>query len=368
MKKFAFYSLGALFVLLACTDTVFAGFGITPPYVRNDRLTQGSEFTQEIILVRGDPVDDLKAEITVNVPGINEWFTIEEGTEFLLPKGQSQVPMHVTVRVPDNAAYDRYTGTIRVRTIPIDLSSGVSIALGAQIDVDIKVVDEILDFEVKRVQLSETEEPRRRWWLEFPGKITFVTTLQNTGNGSVAPSRVDFEIYDKRGSVLLEKVSNTNRIDKVEPFETKPVAAYLPTKLPPGAYLVKYNVYLDEDVKRSGELTLSVLPEGTLENYSGYGFMGLSLGDKLSLIVPPVVLLLALIIAIIVVRLIRRSRRKNRRPPTGGSGDYMPPPGGVGGAPRQPIQRRPQPMNSQNYSQTGQQHGVVTLNRRKREE
>ena len=105
----------AFFVLMDGT-TVYAGFGITPPYLRNDRLTQGSEFTQEIILVRGDPIEDLKAEITLNVPGIQDWITIDRGNEFLLPAGEKQVAMQITVRVPDNAAYERHQGSIRIRT------------------------------------------------------------------------------------------------------------------------------------------------------------------------------------------------------------------------------------------------------------
>jgi hypothetical protein len=34
-----------------------AGFGITPPYVRNTSLTRNSIYEQQILLVRGDPND-----------------------------------------------------------------------------------------------------------------------------------------------------------------------------------------------------------------------------------------------------------------------------------------------------------------------
>jgi hypothetical protein len=33
---------------------VFAGFGITPPYVRNTSLTRNSTYEQQILLVRSD--------------------------------------------------------------------------------------------------------------------------------------------------------------------------------------------------------------------------------------------------------------------------------------------------------------------------
>ena len=291
-----------------------AGFGITPPYVRNDKLTQGSSYTQEIILVRGDPIEDLKAEITINVPGVENWITIDKGTEFLLPAGAKQVPMQVTVTVPQNAAYERHQGNIRIRTVSPDPASGVSIALGAQIDVDLRVVDEIRDFEVKRVQISEAEEPTRLWWFEFPGKIQFTMGIENTGNAPTAPSKVQLDIYDRRGNVVLETTYNTNSIEDIFPFETRDSVAYLPTKLPPGAYLVKYSIFrFDNDVKRTGELTLSVLPTGTLSLYEGYGFVGLSTSDKLTIIIPIIVFVFILFVILFII--ISRSKNKGRRKP-----------------------------------------------------
>jgi hypothetical protein len=316
LKRLLF--IAAIFFFILDTSVAHAGFGITPPYVRNDKLTQGSSFTQEIILVRGDPVDDLKAEITLNVPGIEDWITIDRGTEFLLPAGSKQVPMRVTITVPQNAAYERYQGTIRIRTLSPDPASGVSIALGAQIDVDLRVVDEIRDFEVKRVQISETEEPRRLWWLEFPGKIQFSMGIENTGNAPTSPSRVQLDIYDRRGNVVLETSYNTNEIEEVLAFETRDTIAFLPTKLPPGAYLVKYSIFRFEDeVKRSGELTLSVLPKGTLAGYVGYGFDGLSFRDKLTLIVPVGVLALLVLLVVVVFAFRRKNakRRHKKQPP-----------------------------------------------------
>jgi hypothetical protein len=351
--------LAVIFVWWGCAPSVYAGFGITPPYVRNDKLTQGSTYTQEIILVRGDPVEDLKAEITVNVPGIDDWIVIDKGTEFLLPKGEKQVPMKVTIRVPQGAAYERHQGSIRIRTLSPDPASGVSIALGAQIDVDVRVVDEIRDFDVKRVQISETEEPRRFWWLEYPGKITFTMGIENTGNAPTAPSKVELNIYDKRGNVVLEQTFNTNTIEEVLPFETRDVVAYLPTRLPPSAYLVKYSIYRFEDeVKRSGELTLSVLPEGTLAGYSGYGIDGLSMKDKLSIVIPVALLLVTILVIIVIVRVRRPKRGRTRQKRVVRTGyddedDDVPPP------PRRPAPPGARPQRPVTTS------GVVDLSRRR---
>ena len=296
-------------------DTAFAGFGITPPYVRNSTLTRGSEFTQQIILVRGNPIEDLKAEITMFLPGISEWVTIDKGFEFIMPAGEKQVKMNVTVLVPGDAKYGTYTGNIRVRTSsPNGPESGtVSIALGAQIDVDLRVVDEIFDFEVKRVELTELEEGYTKWWLDYPGKISLGIYIFNTGNVEASPSKVRLDIYDRKGETLLETIESDNKIPTVDPFETKKVTAELKTKLSAGSYLVKYQIYKETEITKAGELTLTILPIGTVPGYVPYGiagislqganiitpmlmvFDGLSFGDSMSLVIP-VILFIILII------------------------------------------------------------------------
>lgn len=348
----------ALVFLLETPGVAHAGFGITPPYVRSDRLTQGTTFTQEIILVRGNPTQDLKAEITLNVPGIEDWITIDRGREFLLPAGERQVPIRITVRVPSDAPYERHQGSIRIRTMSPDPASGVSIALGAQIDVDLRVVDEIRDFEIRRVRISEAEEPRRMWWLEYPGRITFTMGIENTGNAPTAPSRIQLDIYDRRGNVVLETTYNTNTLESVLPFETREVVAYLPTRLPPGAYLARYSVFRFEgEVKRSGELTLSILPQGTLAAYAGYGFEGLALSDLLTIAVPVILLLGLVLFSAFVIHLRRKNRRRRkvvRRDQDRYPDDY----------PGAPPQQRPVIRSTPRHVQSN--GGVVDLSGRRR--
>jgi len=177
------------------------------------------------------------------LPGIESWFSTDKGTKFILAKGESQVKLHVTVRVPDDAKLGAYNGNIRIRTSSSQVqSTGVSLALGAQIDVHLKVVDQIFDFAVRRVELNEAEAGYKKWWLDFPGKMNFAMYIENTGNIPAAPPKVTFQIYDSSGVQLLESTQNTNSILTTLPFATKKVYAYLPTWLPPGAYRVKYDI------------------------------------------------------------------------------------------------------------------------------
>lgn len=309
VKKFAV--LFVVFILqFLFVAQVFAGFGITPPYVKNTSLTRNSTYQQEILLVRSDPDRALNANITVDAPEFADWITIAEGNKILLPQGEQKVPMTVQVRVPDNADFKDYSGVIRIKTSRADgdLSSGsVNISLGAQVDIDLTVIDrEIKNFRVRRIDISDLNEGHKWGWLYFPGKIRFSMLVENTGNVDVAPSKVVFRIYDTSGTVLLEETKNSNRMHKIEPFATEDIRAELPTRLPAGGYLARYQIYNGEDIKQEGELTLSILPYGTLQA-AGYGFLGLSIPHMISIILPILTLI------VIVGSLVYTSRRKRQR-------------------------------------------------------
>lgn len=306
--------------LFGIAHVAYAGFGITPPYVNNDRLTRGTVYEQRITLVRSDPIGDQKVEISMNIPGVESWFTIDRGTTFIMPSGETQVPIIVSVNVPADAEYTRHQGTIRIRTSSASdqPSGGVSIALGAQIDVDIKVVDKIYDFTVRRIRVSDLEEGRRKWGLFFPAKIRFTMTVENTGNTVFGPTKVKFDIYDSEVEQLLETTYNTNKIEQIEPFAVKELLAELPTRLPAGRYTAKYTIYKGEDIAQQNQLNLSVAAIGAVQGYSGYGFWGLSAVDKAKVagvLGGPVLLLLILFVVLGTRRRNRARRNGYSQPP-----------------------------------------------------
>ncbi|OGD32066.1 hypothetical protein A3C91_04025 [Candidatus Azambacteria bacterium RIFCSPHIGHO2_02_FULL_52_12] len=308
MKKAVLFLL-VFFALPA--PAVFAGFGITPPYVKNESLTRNSHYEQKIILVRGDPIEDLKAEILIDVPNAYKWFSVDRGAQFILPKGEQQVPIIVSVNVPDSAEFGRYKGNIRITTTSLapPSSGSVMIALGAQVDVDLNIIDKkIFDFKIRRISISDLNEGHWFWWMYFPGKIKFAMQLENTGNISITPSDVVFAIYDVTGNTLLETVHKLNAIQEVKPFETKEVIAELPTRLPVGSYRIKYAIYKEGGVAQEGELGLSVLPYGTLASDAGYGFTGLSARDKAIILSSGTLVIVGILYAF--VHLYRRRKKK----------------------------------------------------------
>jgi len=294
-----FFLIGLLFcvtVFSVAPQYVEAGFGITPPYVRNTSLTRNSTYEQQILLVRSDASTAQVAQVTVDAPEIQDWITIVEGDEIRMPTGVQKVPMTVQIQVPDDAEFRDYEGAIRIRTLPEDgeLSGGsVSISLGALVDVGLTVIDrEIKDFRVRRISVNDLNEGSKVAWLFFPGKIRFDMMIENTGNVDISPSNVEFRIFDRSGKVLLEETDNIGGIDTIPPYGTETVTAEIPTRLPAGSYVARYRIYNDDEVKQEGDLSLNILPAGSVQA-AGFGFVGLSMAHKVSILLPVFALLIA---------------------------------------------------------------------------
>ena len=266
LKKILLFLVIVLVFVFSLAQVARAGFGISPPDVRNDSLTQGSHYEQKIILVRGDPIEDWKAEITIDVPGAEKWFSIDKGMEFILPKGETKIPIIISVDVPKTADFGSYKGSIRVRTSSLKPPEAgtVSIALGGYIDVNLDVIKGgIFDFKVRGVKVSDLEEGHKVWFWDIPGKIKFLMKIENIGNIKAAPTKVYFDIYDEYEKEVLESVETT-KMEKINPFETKEIIAILPTKLLPGSYWAQFKIFKNEEVVNEGKIHLSILPYGTL--------------------------------------------------------------------------------------------------------
>lgn len=312
MSKFLVFAFFIpVFFLSVGVPFAEAGFGITPPYVKNTSLIRSSTYEQQILLVRGDPNESLVAEVTVDAPEIASWIQIVEGERIPLPKGEQKVPMTVRVTVPENAEFKNYTGAIRIQTVPDDgqvTQGAVNISLGALVDIDLTVIDkEIKDFRVRKISIDELNEGHKWLWLFFPGKIRTQMMIENIGNVEVAPSKVDIRIYERTGTVLLEETKNIGRITEVKPYGTDTVTAEVPTRLPAGSYVARYRIYNGDEVKQEGDVSLTIHPYGTLQQ-AGFGFMGLSLAHKISVLLP----IFSFLIAVLYLIHIRRSRKRLR--------------------------------------------------------
>ncbi len=295
-KKIGLVLIVIFLFTFGLTQTVKAGFGVTSPYVENDRLTPGAHYEKKMIIVRGDPTEDWKAELTINVPGADDWISIDKGQEFILPKGEKQTPIVVTVNVPKNAKFARYQGAIRIRTLPAKPTGGVSIALGARINVDLEVVKGgIFDFVIQGVKLFDINEG----W-----KIKLGIELKNTGNVEASPTKIYLDVYDSSNQIKIVSLANDGLADKVKPFETKELIAEFPNQLKAGPYYAHFKIYNRDILAKEGELSLSILPPGTLPNPNQSLVQSLA-GGKLGLII---LIIVILIIFFVVFKIIKKKK------------------------------------------------------------
>lgn len=295
----------AILMFVTFIEVAHAGFGVTPPFVRNTSLTRNSTYEQQILIIRSDPNSALKASVLIDAPGFSDWIEIVGGNEFELPRGEQKVPMTVRVRVPAGAEFKTHTGALRIRTAPADdqvAAGSVNISLGAHISLELNVIDRVIrDFRVRRIGISDLNEGTKFGWLFFPGKINFAMTIENTGNIDVSPTKVVFRIYDASGRTLLEETSSLGKIQTVKPFATEEVIAQIPTRLPTGTYIARFQIFNDDEVKLEGDVNMNILPYGTLQA-AGFGFAGLSLAHKVSVVLPIVALFIILILLFVTNR------------------------------------------------------------------
>jgi len=317
MKRKKFFI--ALFVFLS--SFIFfriarGGFGISPPYISNENLARGSVYEKKITIVRGNPEEDLKAEVTINVPGANEWITINRGKEFILPKGEKQVPIIVRVQVPKDAHLGDYKGSIRIKTSSLEAPQKgvVSIALGAQIDVDLKVTNaKMFNFIVRGFRFLSSEEGFKKWIFHFPTKITAEIHLENLGNIDCKPTKVSLDIFDENKTYLIKSIE-TQKMTTIKPFETGAIKAIFLTDLKAGNYYANYKIYKNQEIAEGGEgnLRLNIAPHGTIKGYKGATIFDLPIKERLIILIP------ALFVLIVIVcwffKIIKKVRKnKNER-------------------------------------------------------
>jgi len=266
MKYHGYKKIIAIFVLLLVlgqAKIALAGFGISPPYIKNTQLTPGSKYEQEITLLRSSAEDELTAEVKVNAPEIASWITIDKGTSFPLPKGQVQVPMLITINVPKNAELGSYKGSINVRiSSGANAKNGVAIALGARIDVDLSLTNVAnADFIVRVASIQNIEMLKWPWNLPifnfFLHRVPVVLNIENIGNVKTGPSKVSLEVFDLTRNRVLESKVDTN-VEQVDSFSSKEVKAYFRTKLGLGQYWGRIKIYKDETIVNSYEIAFTI--------------------------------------------------------------------------------------------------------------
>jgi len=215
----------SLFFSFIGFNFALAGFGISPPQVYNDTLLSGSYYEQDISISRSDPTEDLILEVIPDAPEIESWLSFNPGTEFILPKGQTQTWLKVKVNVPENTLPGDYSGYLRLRT---KASSGsqegdtVSVFLGARIDVNLTVVSKnFIGFDIRSIDIPRVLEGN---------PISVNIKLKNLGNTLSTLDKVHLDVFANNGTTLLESGDDID-LSLIDPFKTETIVAEFPTLL-----------------------------------------------------------------------------------------------------------------------------------------
>jgi len=300
-------------VLIGSAGIAKASFGITPPYVINDKLTQGSSFEQSILIIRDDPVTSIKAKATINVPGADNWITIDKGLSFDLPKGQKITPIVVKISVPNDAAFKEYQGKIDIMTEPNTLQQGlVNIGLGGQVKVDFTVVNEkINSFVVDSVKTIDLKEG---------DNINVIVAITNKGNIATTPSKAVLDIYSNDKKNIIATKENINSPEQIKQFSSGNVTLEFDgSDVKMGNYWGKVKIYNGSELIFEGEVVLNVLEKSKTNNLSASNGWADKLLVKIGLggidknITCLVLALLALAIVLLILRSIRKKNKKRIR-------------------------------------------------------
>ena len=136
------------FFSLAAAASVYAveSFGITPPYVNNQELEPGSVHEQRIFIVRRNASEAMQVNIEWDVPGADDWITLDPGHDFVIPAGEQKYPMTVTVTVPESVSAGSYQGRLQVAVQGVgggeDSSGMIDVGLRARARVDLQVLSD----------------------------------------------------------------------------------------------------------------------------------------------------------------------------------------------------------------------------------
>jgi hypothetical protein len=242
MFKFLFRVIILLSLILPNISFVQAGFGVTPPNIKEDRLVPGSTLRNIIYLVQGDPNRDIGIRVSVESADIENWISFPNtGMEFIIPMGVQQFPLLIQTSVPEDAELGVYKAFVRVSTIPnkVQGDGQVAIALGGRIDIDLTVGDDVfLEYKINSIKIldiKEGESPR------------ISVKLQNTGNVPASPQGASFELFNKFGNIRLA-YAESSEFSKVLPFEESDSFLSFPIdiRLAQGEYWGHVKIYDDE--------------------------------------------------------------------------------------------------------------------------
>lgn len=181
--------------------------------------------------------------------------------EFVIPSGTRQFPVVIEVDVPKSVATGQYSGNLTFVTVPSRPGEQVTIALGANVAINLTVGDEIFEkFTVPLVKPLDVEEG---WNL-----VRVYVKFNNEGNIPESFDHATFDLQDKYGGANIARLQKTKNFPETPPFTIKEYTVDFPIDLHLGLgqYWASVSFYKGDKLVASARTVFSVLPSGSLSS------------------------------------------------------------------------------------------------------
>lgn len=243
-------------------SVVYAGFGITPPWIENKHVVPGSTFESSIVVSQDHVNDPVKIKIDVNGDKeIKKWVVPEDGYEVTINKGENQKNIKFRISIPKNAKLGFYEGTIDFiaeSNKDGEKSGQITVAVGAQAKILLNVGDKTYsDFKIMSISIPKIEE-------YMP--LSIEMKLKNFGNVLSKPSKVAIQIWDNNHNYQLASGEFQN-LTFVDPFSVGVSSGIFDIKnlkFKTGQYWADVQVYKNGKLALSNRYRFEIVPKWTL--------------------------------------------------------------------------------------------------------
>lgn len=140
-------------------ETKAVGFGVSPPILKVNDMKPGEVYRETIAVLRSSANSRQRVNIDVLAPDIQSWITIEPSWSCIFAVGEFDLPIKLTIKVPQDAAPGKYDGNIYLSLQRDQETEGVGIRTAARVSIDMNVVSETKE-EVTKISVSEDGEPQ----------------------------------------------------------------------------------------------------------------------------------------------------------------------------------------------------------------
>ncbi|MCD4705611.1 hypothetical protein K8R61_00840 [bacterium] len=237
-----------------------AGLGISPSRWIEENALRGAHMEKIFTISQAKPEQDLFFKATVEGE-IKDWIKIDQGLEFIAPKGEQQFPIKVIIDVPQGADFKEYQGKIRLRSEQKleNGNSGVGVILSSLILINLTVSQkEVLDYEILQIAIPEQEENKF---------LNVVLKIWNKGNVEVKPTKLTIDFWDEYRieKIDTKEVTDFSKINPVSAFSKDEIKIEIPINFEANRYWAIAKVYQNDELIKEEDITFKIIKKEILK-------------------------------------------------------------------------------------------------------